>query len=72
MKALEVLINGKLIGLYVPPEGECFGVMLGNVPRTYMRAQVTSDNQTGLIVVGACVAGPVGGLMGAFAGIGAQ
>lgn len=24
MKALEVLVNGKVIGLYVPPEGECF------------------------------------------------
>lgn len=24
MKALEVLVNGEVIGLYVPPEGECF------------------------------------------------
>ncbi len=46
MKALEVLVNGEVVGLYVPPEGECFGVMLGNVPQTYMRAQVSSGNKT--------------------------
>jgi hypothetical protein len=46
MKALEVLVNGEVVGLYVPPEGECFGVMLGNVPRTYMRAQVSAGNKT--------------------------
>jgi len=46
MKALEVLINSEVVGLYVPPEGECFGVMLANVPRTYMRAHVTSGNRT--------------------------
>ena len=46
MKALEVLVNGEVVGLYVPPEGECFGVMLGNVPRTYMRAQISSGNKT--------------------------
>ena len=46
MKALEVLINVEVVGLYVPAEGECFGVMLANVPRTYMRAHVTSGNET--------------------------
>lgn len=46
MKALEVLVNGKAIGLYVPPEGECFNVIVANVPRTYMRAQVLSGNKT--------------------------
>lgn len=46
MKALEVLINDKAIGFYVPPEGECFSVMMANIPRTYMRAQVMSGNQT--------------------------
>lgn len=46
MKALEVLINGEAVELYIPPEGECFGVMLANVPRTYMRAQVSSGNKT--------------------------
>lgn len=46
MKALEVLLNGKVIGLYVPPEDECFSVMMANIPRTYMRAQVASGNQT--------------------------
>jgi hypothetical protein len=46
MKALEVLVNGEFVGLYVPPEGECFGVVLGNVPRTYMRAQVSAGSKT--------------------------
>lgn len=46
MKALEVLINGEVVGLYIPPEGECFGVMLANVPRTYMRAHVSPGNKT--------------------------
>ena len=46
MKALEVFVNGKAVGLYVPPEGECFSVIVANVPRTYMRAQVMSGNKT--------------------------
>lgn len=46
MKALEVLVNDEVIGLFVPPEGECFSVMVANVPRTYMRAQVMSGNKT--------------------------
>jgi hypothetical protein len=45
MKALEVSINGKVVGLYVPPKGECFSVMLGNIPRTHMRAQVHSGDK---------------------------
>lgn len=45
MKALEVLLNGQVIGLYVPPEGECFSAMVANVPRTYMRAQVLTGNE---------------------------
>jgi hypothetical protein len=40
MNALEVLINGKRVGIYVPPEGSSFGAMVGNVPRTYMRAHI--------------------------------
>ena len=46
MKALEVLVNGKAIGLYVPPEGECFSAIVANIPRTYMRAQVMSGSKT--------------------------
>lgn len=46
MKALEVLVNGKAVGLYIPSEGECFSVIVANVPRTYMRAQVMSGNKT--------------------------
>jgi hypothetical protein len=33
MKALEVIVNGNSIGLYVPPEGECFSVIVANIPR---------------------------------------
>jgi|SRR3989344_6711229 len=46
MKALEVLVNGKAIGLYVPPEGECFSAIVANVPRTYMRAQVLAGSES--------------------------
>jgi hypothetical protein len=41
-KALEVLIDGKHLGYFVPPEGSAFGVMVGNVPIHYMRAQVST------------------------------
>lgn len=40
MKALEVLIDGQPIGVYVPPEGETFAAMVGNIPRKYMRAHI--------------------------------
>jgi hypothetical protein len=40
MNAVEVLIDGKRVGIYVPPEGSSFGAMVGNVPRTYMRAHI--------------------------------
>ncbi len=44
MNALEVLINGKRVGVYVPPEGCTFAAMVGNIPRTYMRAHIMSGN----------------------------
>jgi hypothetical protein len=43
MKALEVSINGKKIGVYVPPEGESFAAMVGNIPRKYMRAHIMTS-----------------------------
>ena len=46
MKALEVLIDGKVIGLFVPPRGSTFAAMIGNVPRRYMRAHIMSGNET--------------------------
>ena len=46
MKALEVLIDGKVIGLFVPPRGFTFAAMIGNVPRRYMRAHIMSSNET--------------------------
>jgi hypothetical protein len=46
MKALEVSIEGKVIGVYVPPDGEVFAATVGNIPRTYMRAHVMSFTLT--------------------------
>src|SRR5258708_666711 len=46
MKALEVSIDGKVIGLFVPPRGSTFAAMIGNIPRRYMRAQIMSGNET--------------------------
>jgi hypothetical protein len=44
MNALEVLINGRRVGVYVPPEGSTFAAMVGNAPRTYMRAHIMTGN----------------------------
>jgi len=44
MNALEVLINRKRVGVYVPPVGCTFAAMLGNIPRTYMRAHIMTGN----------------------------
>jgi hypothetical protein len=46
MNALEVLINGKRVGVYVPPEGCSFAAMVGNVPRTYMRAHIMTGTDS--------------------------
>jgi hypothetical protein len=46
MNALEVLINGKRVGVYVPPEGCTFAAMVGNIPRTYMRAHIMTGNDS--------------------------
>jgi len=43
MKALEVSIDGKIIGIYVPPEGRPFSAMVANIPRKYVRAQVLAS-----------------------------
>lgn len=44
MKALEVSINGNVIGVFAPPNGEPFCAMIGNIPKMYMRAQVLASN----------------------------
>ena len=46
MNAVEVLINGKRVGVYVPPEGCSFAAMVGNVPRTYMRAHIMTGGDS--------------------------
>ncbi|MDR3616730.1 MAG: hypothetical protein P4L53_24450 [Candidatus Obscuribacterales bacterium] len=43
-KALEVTIDGKIIGVFVPGAGRAFEVFLGNIPKTYMRVQVISGS----------------------------
>ena len=44
MNALEVSINRKRIGIYVPPDGSTFAAMVGNIPRKYMRAHIMTGN----------------------------
>ena len=44
MYALEVSIDGKLVGVYVPPSDSPFAAMVGNIPRTYMRAHIMTGN----------------------------
>jgi len=46
MNAVEVLINRKRVGVYVPPEGCTFSAMVGNIPRTYMRAHIMTGNDS--------------------------
>jgi len=48
MNALEVTIDGRIVGVFVPPEGCTFGAMVANVPRRYMRAHImtASDAET--------------------------
>lgn len=48
MKALEVSIDGTAIGIFVPPAGKPFVAGVGNIPGTYMRAHITSGNDTEL------------------------
>ncbi len=35
MKALEVVLDGKLLGVFVPPKGGSFVTSVGNIPRKY-------------------------------------
>lgn len=44
MKALEVSIDGKVIGIFVPPARNTFAAMVGNIPRSHMRAHIMSGN----------------------------
>ena len=44
MNALEVSVDGKRIGVYVPPDGSTFAATVGNIPRTYMRAHIMTGN----------------------------
>jgi hypothetical protein len=72
MNALEVSIDGTLVGVYIPPEGGTLAAMVGNIPRRYMRAQVMSSNdaevwswqlpdiQPGQTIAFRLVASPVG------------
>lgn len=44
MNAVEVSINRKRVGVYVPPEGCTFVARVGNIPRSYMRAHIATGN----------------------------
>ena len=41
-EALQASIDGEVIGVYVPPDGSPFAAMLGNIPKSYMRAHIMS------------------------------
>ena len=72
MKALEVLIDGAPIGVYVPPDGASFTAMVGNIPRKYMRAHIMTgtdeeswqwqlpDIQAGQVISFRMIEAPVG------------
>jgi len=45
-KALEVTIDGKKVGTYVPPTGKSFAAYLANIPKKYMRAHIVSGSDT--------------------------
>ena len=40
MKALEVIVDGKVLGTFAPPKGGWFVATVGNIPRKYMRADI--------------------------------
>jgi hypothetical protein len=44
--AIDVAIDGKTIGVCVPPAGGSFVVFVGNIPRSHMRVQVLSGTET--------------------------
>jgi hypothetical protein len=46
MNAVEVLINGKRVGIYVPPIGAPFFASVGNIPQKYMRANIMTGNDS--------------------------
>ena len=50
MKSLEVPINGKVVGIFVPPKGAVFAAMLGNIPRKYMRAHIHSGGEPRIVM----------------------
>jgi hypothetical protein len=45
MKALEVSVDGNVIGIFVPPAGESFLAEIGSIPRSYMRAHIMSADE---------------------------
>jgi hypothetical protein len=42
MKALRVMVDGDLVGIFVPPEGGSFVARVGNIPRRYMRVHISA------------------------------
>ena len=46
VKALEVTIEGKLVGVFVPPEKSTFAAMVGNIPVKHMRAHIMTGNDS--------------------------
>ncbi len=45
VNAVEVVLDGAPVGIFVPPLGQPFTVFVGNIPRSYMRVQVVSGTK---------------------------
>jgi hypothetical protein len=46
MKAVEVSIEGRVVGLFASPEQGPWFAMVGNIPRKYMRAHIMTQTPT--------------------------
>lgn len=46
MKALEVTIDGRFIGVYAAPDEGPWIALMANIPRTYMRAHIMTETPT--------------------------
>jgi hypothetical protein len=45
MKAIQVSLDGQLIGMFASPDGGPFLAMIANIPRTYMRAHIMTETE---------------------------
>lgn len=46
MRALQVSIDGRVVGVYASPDQAPFWAMIGNIPRDYMRGSIMLNTPT--------------------------